>query len=298
MDVVDGGERVIHLWPNDCYLAHLSIYHFAAPFCQNGTVLDAGSGTGYGSAYLAEHGARFVCGIDIGEKAVAFSRHYFQRPNLTYRVMDLEKIAGFPDRTFDLIFSSNALEHVRYVPAFFHAAWRLLKPTGKLLIVVPPINTPEARAADLANKYHLNSWSPRQWHQVLSGYFSKIDCYRHFFDKPGVRLNFGNQPSEVVITEADFTFNLLTLEEMYRVQTFSAIFLASGLKPARRLPRPGSRVKFIDDSFTRRPPGAPAPLRPAQRLLRSPVLRPIKALLPRAVKARLKALLKIDTPAA
>ncbi|NJK81137.1 MAG: class I SAM-dependent methyltransferase [Chloroflexaceae bacterium] len=35
-DVTDDGERVTHLRPDAYYYAHLSIYHFALPFCQGG----------------------------------------------------------------------------------------------------------------------------------------------------------------------------------------------------------------------------------------------------------------------
>src|SRR5262249_5774562 len=92
--VSDGRERVTHLFPNDCYVAHLSLYAFARPLVQGATVLDAGSGAGYGAAYLADHGARTVLAIDASAKAVAFSRHHFSRPNLRYEVMDLGRLGG------------------------------------------------------------------------------------------------------------------------------------------------------------------------------------------------------------
>ena len=44
------GERVSPLVNDSCYQAHLSIYEFARPWCQQRVVLDAGSGTGYGAA--------------------------------------------------------------------------------------------------------------------------------------------------------------------------------------------------------------------------------------------------------
>ena len=52
------GERVSPLLNDSCYQAHLSIYGFARPGCQGGIVLNAGSGTGYGSADLADHDLR------------------------------------------------------------------------------------------------------------------------------------------------------------------------------------------------------------------------------------------------
>lgn len=250
-DVTDGGERVTHLWPNDCYFAHLSIYRFAAGLCDGGIVLDAGCGTGYGSAYLAAHGARRVHAIDVSEKAVTFSRDHFARPNLDFRAMDVERIKGFPARSFDLIFSSNVLEHVADVPAFLRAAWRLMKSDGILLVVVPPIIGPKPRAIDQANPYHLNSWSPHQWHFALRHFWTSIDCYRHSFERSDVTLDFGNSPEDVVISEADFAFQPVELEQIYRLPTFSAVFLARQPRPARELPRRGAPVAIIDNSVSR-----------------------------------------------
>ena len=84
-----GGERVTHLYPNDCYFAHLSIYHFALPFARGKVVLDAGSGSGYGAKFLAEHGASFVQGVDVSQLAVQFCEASFTFPNLAFRQIDL-----------------------------------------------------------------------------------------------------------------------------------------------------------------------------------------------------------------
>ena len=45
-EIAFGGERVTHLYPNDLYYAHLSIYWFASKFVKDKIVLDAGCGDG------------------------------------------------------------------------------------------------------------------------------------------------------------------------------------------------------------------------------------------------------------
>jgi 2-polyprenyl-3-methyl-5-hydroxy-6-metoxy-1,4-benzoquinol methylase/uncharacterized protein YbaR (Trm112 family) len=250
-DVVNNGERVTHLFPNDCYYAHLSIYHFALSFVRDALVLDAGSGTGYGAAYLADHGARFVYGVDLGAKAIAFSRHYFPRTNLQFQEMNLERISGFPHHQFDVVFCSNALEHIAHPGTFFRSVWQLLKPEGLLLTTVPPIVNAELRAQNLANPHHLNIWSPRQWLHVLRQYFEDVQVYQHWFEKPGIQLDFTNTPTETVVRETDFTFTPITLEQLYHVPTIGAIFVARKPVAQSQLPFPGRRVTFVDDSFTR-----------------------------------------------
>src|SRR2546426_905425 len=129
-----GGERVTHLYQNDCYIAHLSLYYFALPFACGKIVLDAGSGSGYGANFLAQHGASFVHGVDTNSVAVQFCKASFERPNLNFRQMDLERMSVFPERYFDVIFSSNTLEHVSDVQNFLRGAHSVLKPDGVLIV--------------------------------------------------------------------------------------------------------------------------------------------------------------------
>jgi SAM-dependent methyltransferase len=253
VDLTDGGERVTHLAPNDCYYAHLSIYAFAVPFARGSLVLDAGCGTGYGSHYLAANGARHVTAVDASAKAVAFCRRTFVRDNLDYRVLDLETVRKLPGGPYDLIFSSNVLEHLADVRPFFRAAWAALKPTGTLLIAVPPITSDYLRDANLSNLYHLNIWTPPQWHHVLAMYFDEV-CYHGHWTQPGVTVNFEAPPDRSVVTEHDFVFPAVPLDRIRTHETLTSVFVVRKPVPARRLPRSRARLTFVDDSFTRRSP--------------------------------------------
>lgn len=252
-EITDGGERVTHLFPNDCFVAHRSIYHFALPYCQNANVLDAGSGAGYGSAYLAERGARAVTGIDASNKAIAFSRQHFTHPNLNYEVMPIDRVHGLPDGAWDLIICSNVLEHVPAVGEFLRRVCGLLRSTGTFVLAVPPITNDELRQQNLANRYHLNIWSPRQWAETLGRYFAEVQAYQHWYDKPGVELNLINSPADTVIREEDFMFPPITVAQLYELPTITAIFTARRPLPVAEQPPAGSTITFVDDSFTRAP---------------------------------------------
>jgi 2-polyprenyl-3-methyl-5-hydroxy-6-metoxy-1,4-benzoquinol methylase len=102
-DLTDGGERVTPARPNDCYVAHLSIYDFATRFTRGKTILDAGCGAGYGTNYLLEKGlgAR-VQGVDISSNAIRYCRRHYRNARLSFKtgnLLDLE----FGDTKFDLI---------------------------------------------------------------------------------------------------------------------------------------------------------------------------------------------------
>jgi 2-polyprenyl-3-methyl-5-hydroxy-6-metoxy-1,4-benzoquinol methylase len=253
-------ERVCCFHKNDSYYAHLSIYHFASRFCEGKVVFDAGCGTGYGSAYFAEHGARQVLGVDADAAAIEFSKKHFVRENLRFDVADLRKISGSEDRSFDLVFASNSLEHVEGVELFFREAWRLLSPDGVLVVAVPSAKSESSVAFELSNPYHLNIWSPDHWFDTLKRYFQDVRCFAHEL-KDGTRINPASRPDETKVRETDFIFTEGPVTMLYR-DTFTAIFVARNPVPAEELPEPGRDLLIRDHSVSRK--SRPAWMHPFQ----------------------------------
>jgi 2-polyprenyl-3-methyl-5-hydroxy-6-metoxy-1,4-benzoquinol methylase len=251
-DVIsDQGERVSHLVPDHVFHAHLSIYDFALPWVRGASILDAGSGSGYGSAYLADAGAKYVIGLERSAHAVEFSRYHFQRSNLEYRIMDLGEIAGLPPHHFDLVFSSNTLEHVSKVRNFFHSAWSLLKPNGVLLLAVPPVTSPRLEYLNLVNQYHLNIWTPLQWSALLKDYFREVTPYMHGIEEIGRDFTQEQCGINSNITPKSFVIKPCSIEEMYQKFTLTAIFQARGPVSEDRIPSPETAIHFVDNSYSR-----------------------------------------------
>lgn len=249
----EGGERVSHLHRSHFFYAHLSIYDFAVPFCQGAMVLDAGSGAGYGAAHLADVGAEYVLGIDISDRAVEFSKHHFQRGNLDFRLMGVEMMADLWPQRFDVIFSSNTLEHVPNVMGFLRGAWSLLNPGGVLLIAVPPITDDRLLYLNLINDYHVNLWSPRQWSFVLSQFFEEVSPHLHGVEKVGEDFQPEHAGTHSALTEKDFVIERGTVEDMYDRFTLTAIFVAREPRPQSSVPSAVPLPEFVDGSFTREP---------------------------------------------
>jgi 2-polyprenyl-3-methyl-5-hydroxy-6-metoxy-1,4-benzoquinol methylase len=254
------GERVSHLYRNNAYYAHLSIYHFAAQFCQGKEVLDAGSGGGYGSAYLADHGAARVLGVDVSEEAVAFSRQNFQRPNLEYQQLDLQKLEQLQPTRYDLIFTSNVLEHVQDARTAVRQAAGLLKTDGVMVVDVPPIVWPYEWDGNVMNTYHVNIWTPRQWFLLLKLFFSQVQPYYHNYERPEEPLELFNREEDTFIDETRFSIRPISIDDYYRTGNYvmSALFTARDpLQPPQD--DPGQPLPMVEGSFTRplRPPGSP-----------------------------------------
>ncbi|MGQ9663173.1 MAG: class I SAM-dependent methyltransferase, partial [Kiritimatiellia bacterium] len=92
-------------------------------------ILEVGAGTGIQAKILAEHGFDVV-GIDLA------SSHYRAVRVWPIQDYDGERIP-YPDLSFDVVFSSNVLEHVANLPQFLAEVYRVLKPGGLAIHVVP-----------------------------------------------------------------------------------------------------------------------------------------------------------------
>ena len=205
-DVTDQGERVVADDDNFCFHAHLSIYNFAKPFVYGKRVLDAGCGTGYGSHHLlTQGGAESVLGIDLSEKAINFCRARYGMKRLEYQAMDLQQVKIAGHARFDVIFSSNVLEHVADVDSFLKAATRLMTPNGVFVLAVPAIVSAEALEGNLENPYHINNITPPAWLTKMRRYFVKAQGYRHWAEPEWVRPD-GMIMMDDAIRAHNFTF--------------------------------------------------------------------------------------------
>lgn len=261
-DPTGDGERVSHRYANDLFHAHLSLYAHAAAWARGADVLDVGCGTGYGTDHLLRHGARSVVGLDLDRSAVALATVDFARAGLSFAVGDAVDLplAGGP--AFDLAVALNVLEHVPDVPAVLMGVVERLRPEGVLVVAVPPANTPRERAAELANPWHLNIWTARQWRRVVGAWFEDVRLYRHVFLGSGPGPDFRNRPEDDGVQQTDFGF-VAVADEDDLAGTYTVVLVAARpVEPGRR-PMPGTRVEMVDGSMTRRRPTL-VPLPPDQ----------------------------------
>jgi SAM-dependent methyltransferase len=101
--------------------------------------LDFGCGPGRLSQALGQHFER-VDGIDISPSMIELARRYNQLGDrCQYHVNDADSLGIFPDGTFDLVYSSLTLQHLkpdlmkRYLKEFF----RVVSPSGVVVFQLP-----------------------------------------------------------------------------------------------------------------------------------------------------------------
>jgi ubiquinone/menaquinone biosynthesis C-methylase UbiE len=97
-------------------------------------VLDLGCGDGAFTAELAAVAAEVV-GVDVAEAALrrARARHRL----LEFRLVGIDGPLPFDDNAFELVWSSEVIEHVADTARWLSEVRRVLAPRGRLLLTTP-----------------------------------------------------------------------------------------------------------------------------------------------------------------
>jgi SAM-dependent methyltransferase len=97
-------------------------------FARGARVLDIGAGTGYQARTFAEWGCQ-VCAIDVERRPA---------DDLFWPVTIFDGVQiPFRDSSFDILFSSNVIEHVKRPQMLLAGSIRLLAPGGHAIHIVP-----------------------------------------------------------------------------------------------------------------------------------------------------------------
>ena len=116
-------------------------------------VLDVGCGAGGIAIHLVErHGAAKVTGIDVEKPVIEAARRHAAEKGLADRIELVHAAPGrlpFADRSFDAVFSKDALVHVSDKEAIFGDIFRVLRPGGFVAASDWMISHDEAPSADM-----------------------------------------------------------------------------------------------------------------------------------------------------
>ena len=102
------------------------VIRFFPPTCK---LLEIGAGAGWQARALSERGHE-VEAIDVAESLYAAQREFPVREYDGVRI-------PYPDQVFDVVFSSNTLEHIPEVESFQEEIRRVLRPDGVVVHIVP-----------------------------------------------------------------------------------------------------------------------------------------------------------------
>ncbi|UCC60197.1 MAG: class I SAM-dependent methyltransferase [Dehalococcoidia bacterium] len=172
------GERVVPgITPPDIYKEHTDRYIFAATLTRDKDVLDVACGTGYGTGYLAELGARLVIGVDFSLEAVNYAYDmYGDGGEIAFLCADGVRMP-FCQKAFDVVVSFETLEHIRPYRSFLAECRRVLRDNGTLVCSTPNRRVFSPNIKKPLNPFHVKEFWPEEFHELLSNYFSDISLY-------------------------------------------------------------------------------------------------------------------------
>lgn len=144
--IEDTGERLLYdrygkNELHETFWAHMGRYIYAYTLAgslgRRLKILDAASGSGYGT-YLLSRGGHDCLGVDYDALAVKYSNNIFGSGDCRYVQGDVVTLP-FEDSTFDLVVSFETIEHLfkEQQEQFIVEITRVLRPGGYLILSAP-----------------------------------------------------------------------------------------------------------------------------------------------------------------
>ncbi|HEY9245663.1 MAG TPA: class I SAM-dependent methyltransferase, partial [Candidatus Methanoperedens sp.] len=159
------------------------MYKFASQFVEGKLVLDVGCGTGYGSNYFMTKGAQYVYAIDNSEEALDYAHKNFPNHRLLYFLMDAQELE-FPDETFDIVFSSENIEHLQNPEKNIANIRRVLKKEGILILGTPNKENFEPESDKSSNPHHIKEFFYEELKILLEKYFDSVYIFESSLPNP------------------------------------------------------------------------------------------------------------------
>lgn len=219
--------------PNQVFRALTSIYLFAAGRVDGRAVLDWGCGTGFGSALLAEGGARSVTGVDPDAAAIRYARRRFGGGTVGFGVRPLDAPLdpaegaepGVPAAPYGRLVAVGTLARLSDPEEAVGRAVAGLPADGGMIASLPPIldgPTLELHRGRHPEAARFFLWD---WSDLLGRCFGELRVFSHQAPA-GARLDLASpHPSD--LDESAFRFEEIPLDDLDNIGTLGAVFVGT-----------------------------------------------------------------------
>jgi ubiquinone/menaquinone biosynthesis C-methylase UbiE len=168
MGILQTAERSSHLDPSEnvIYQRHLIAYKEAAKLIR-GTVLEVGSGEGYGIMELAPKADHYIA---VDKYNTEISDELKKENNITFIQAEVPPLKGIEDNSVDFVVTFQVIEHIEDDEMFLQEIHRVLKPGGKVILT-----TPNSMMSLTRNPWHTREYTPEQMEIVLKTSFDNYE---------------------------------------------------------------------------------------------------------------------------
>jgi|TARA_B110000305_G_scaffold204877_1_gene234704 ubiquinone/menaquinone biosynthesis C-methylase UbiE len=168
MGILQTAERSSHLDPSEnvIYQRHLIAYKEAAKLI-SGTVLEIGSGEGYGIMELAPLADNYIA---VDKYNTEISDELMKTNNITFIQTEVPPLKEIEDNSIDFVVTFQVIEHINDDKMFLKEIYRVLKPGGKVILT-----TPNSMMSLTRNPWHIREYNPEQMGEMLKNSFDNYD---------------------------------------------------------------------------------------------------------------------------
>lgn len=154
------------------------LMELCGPLTKTTRVLDIGCGNGYIAGQFAAQGCQVV-GIDLGQKGIEIARKTYPGTRFEIMAADSHVLKNLDEEPFDLVISTELIEHLYAPKAFVNGAYIALKEGGRFVCSTPYHGYLKNLALSLFNKWdthadplwdggHIKLWSRHTLNRLLS----------------------------------------------------------------------------------------------------------------------------------
>jgi len=186
-------ERNSGILPEDNVIhhRHLIAYQEALKHI-SGTVLEIGSGEGYGIKLLAPESVQYFA-VDKHNTPVEADNK-----NVVFQQLSVPPLSIFTDNTFDVVVTFQVIEHIKNDHLFLQEIKRVLKQDGLLIMT-----TPNRRMSLTRNPWHVREYKLNGMTELISKYFSSYQINGVFGNEKVMAYYEENRRSVKKITRFD-----------------------------------------------------------------------------------------------
>jgi len=156
---LDGSENVV-------FQRHLVAYKEAVKIV-HGTVLEIGSGEGYGIMELAPLADKYIA---IDKYAPNTSKVLNGKNNINFIQTEVPPLKEIDSESVDFVVTFQVIEHIQNDKFFLSEIRRVLKPAGKLIMTTPNILMSLTKSP-----WHIREYTPLQMNDIVTSFFSNVE---------------------------------------------------------------------------------------------------------------------------